>query len=132
MTQRKSIFITGAASGIGRHTALLFAARGWYVGLADIDAEGLAQLAREIGVDHCRTLALDVTDVPQYRAAILAQLSDPIHGIPEALEAFESLQDRHELARFADDPRAVGEWRIRVTANGQWNLRCDARLPPSL
>ncbi|UJB65559.1 SDR family oxidoreductase [Acidovorax sp. YS12] len=70
MTQRKSIFITGAASGIGRQTALLFAARGWYVGLADIDAEGLAQLAREIGADHCHTLALDVTDVPQYRAAI--------------------------------------------------------------
>ncbi len=70
MTPRRSIFITGAASGIGRQTALLFAARGWYVGLADIDAEGLAQLAREIGVDHCRTLALDVTDVPQYRAAI--------------------------------------------------------------
>lgn len=70
MTPRRSIFITGAASGIGRQTALLFAARGWYVGLADIDAEGLAQLAREIGADHCRTLALDVTDVPQYRAAI--------------------------------------------------------------
>ena len=69
---------------------------------------------------------------PQYRAAILAQLSDPIQGIPEALEAFESLQDRHQLARFADDPRAVGQWRIRVTANGQWNLRCDARLAPSL
>ena len=33
MTQRKSIFITGAASGIGRHTALLFASRGWFVEL---------------------------------------------------------------------------------------------------
>ena len=69
---------------------------------------------------------------PEHRAAILAQLADPIHGIPEALEAFESLRCRHELPRFVDDPRAVGEWRIRVTANGQWTLRCDARLPPSL
>ena len=51
-------------------------------------------------------------------------------GIPEALDAFESLRRRHELPRFVDDPRAVGEWRIRVTADGQWNLRCDARLPP--
>jgi len=50
----------------------------------------------------------------------------------QALEAFESLRCRHELTRFVDDPRAVGEWCIRFTANGQWNLRCDARLPPSL
>ena len=33
MTQRrKTIFITGAASGMGRETALLFASKGWFVG----------------------------------------------------------------------------------------------------
>ena len=30
---RKSIFITGAASGMGRETAKLFAGKGWYVAL---------------------------------------------------------------------------------------------------
>lgn len=70
MTRRKSIFITGAASGIGRHTALLFASRGWFVGLADIDTEGLDRLEREIGADNCRTLWLDVTDAKRYRAVI--------------------------------------------------------------
>ncbi len=70
MTQQRSIFITGAASGIGRQTALLFASRGWFVGLADIDAEGLARLEQEIGADNCRTLSLDVTSVDQYRTAI--------------------------------------------------------------
>jgi len=70
MNQRKSIFVTGAASGIGRQTAILFASRGWLVGLADIDAEGLARLTRQIGADNCRVLALDVTDVKQYRQAI--------------------------------------------------------------
>ena len=50
---------------------------------------------------------------------------------PEALEAFETLSARHRERRFVDDPRAVGNWRIRDTAPGQWNIYCDARLPPS-
>ena len=29
---RKAIFITGAASGMGRETAKLFAGKGWFVG----------------------------------------------------------------------------------------------------
>jgi NAD(P)-dependent dehydrogenase (short-subunit alcohol dehydrogenase family) len=32
MTPRKSIFITGVGSGIGRAVARLFAQRGWFVG----------------------------------------------------------------------------------------------------
>lgn len=45
MTHLRSIFITGAASGIGRAAAELFAQRGWLVGAADRDAAGLATLA---------------------------------------------------------------------------------------
>ena len=37
----KSIFITGAASGMGRETARLFAQQGWIVGGYDVDAAGL-------------------------------------------------------------------------------------------
>jgi len=40
---RKSIFITGAGSGIGRATAILFARRGWFVGLYDVSARGLEE-----------------------------------------------------------------------------------------
>jgi NAD(P)-dependent dehydrogenase (short-subunit alcohol dehydrogenase family) len=32
----KSIFITGAADGIGRETALYFTGKGWFAGLFDI------------------------------------------------------------------------------------------------
>jgi NADP-dependent 3-hydroxy acid dehydrogenase YdfG len=70
MPRQKSIFITGAASGIGRHTALFFARRGWMVGIADIDAGGLARLAQEIGPGNCRVLNLDVTSPEQYREAM--------------------------------------------------------------
>ena len=43
---RKSIFITGAASGIGAETARLFQSRGWFCGLYDIDEAGLAEVAK--------------------------------------------------------------------------------------
>lgn len=65
----KSIFITGAASGIGRATARRFAKEGWFVGAFDTNAEGLKALAAEIG---CFTRVLDVTDRKDYAAAIAA------------------------------------------------------------
>lgn len=67
-----AIFITGAASGIGRETALLFAARGWFVGLADIDQAGLQALAAIIGAEHCHVCVLDVTDPPAYQRSLTA------------------------------------------------------------
>ena len=39
---RKAIFITGGASGIGRAIAERFGREGWFVGLGDIDEEGMA------------------------------------------------------------------------------------------
>ena len=44
----KSIFITGAASGIGKATAISFAKQGWHVGLFDINEEGLKEVANLI------------------------------------------------------------------------------------
>ena len=42
---QKSIFVTGAGSGIGRATAKLFADRGWFVGLFDVNQAGLDETA---------------------------------------------------------------------------------------
>jgi NAD(P)-dependent dehydrogenase (short-subunit alcohol dehydrogenase family) len=67
-----AIFITGAASGIGRETALLFAQRGWRVGAVDIDEAGLARLAQDVGADRCLTGRLDVRDLAAYRERIAA------------------------------------------------------------
>ncbi len=67
---RKSIFITGAASGMGRETARLFAGKGWFVGGYDVNEEGLASLAAEIGADNCIVRRLDVTDRDDYRAVL--------------------------------------------------------------
>ena len=51
-TDRKAVFITGAASGIGLATAKRFAAAGWLVGLSDIDAPGLKTALAAIGGDN--------------------------------------------------------------------------------
>ena len=70
--QRKAIFITGGASGIGLATARLFAARGWFVGLADINADGLEAAAAAIGADRCSAHVMDVRERLQWAAALEA------------------------------------------------------------
>jgi NADP-dependent 3-hydroxy acid dehydrogenase YdfG len=72
MNANRSIFITGAASGIGRETALLFARRGWRVGAVDVDEAGLARLADDLGEERCLTGRLDVRDIAAYRERIAA------------------------------------------------------------
>ena len=66
---RKSIFITGAASGMGLETARLFAGEGWFVGAVDVNTAGLDALKAELG-DAVLTQVLDVTDRTAYAAAL--------------------------------------------------------------
>jgi NAD(P)-dependent dehydrogenase (short-subunit alcohol dehydrogenase family) len=69
---RQSIFITGAASGMGRETAKLFHAKGWFVGAYDVNTDGLKTLEQEIGNDNCVTGRLDVTNKADFDAAVAA------------------------------------------------------------
>ncbi len=62
----KSIFITGAASGIGKATAISFAENGWNVGLFDINQEGLKEVAEIIGHNKCMYQKLDVTNIEDW------------------------------------------------------------------
>jgi NAD(P)-dependent dehydrogenase (short-subunit alcohol dehydrogenase family) len=57
----KAVLITGAARGIGEHTARAVAARGARVALVGLEPERLTDLARELGPGHV-ALAADVTD----------------------------------------------------------------------
>jgi len=68
----KSIFITGGGSGIGRATAQLFAARGWFVGLGDINESGMAQTAALVTAYACFTQRLDVCSPQDWASALEA------------------------------------------------------------
>ena len=65
-----SIFITGAASGLGREVAKFFAAKGWFTGLADVNEAGLADTAAMLPAGQSSVHRLDVTDRSQWKAAI--------------------------------------------------------------
>jgi len=85
----RAALITGAASGIGRASAIAFAAAGASVALVDIDAEGLADTAEAARAPGSRAEALvaDVTD--------LRQVSD---AVARAVEVFGRLDAAHNNA----------------------------------
>ena len=104
---QKYVFITGAAAGIGRATALLFAKRGWFVGIAGRDARKLETLQKEIGEDRCSWHVIDVTDPASVASALEAfsaisnQRLDVLVNNAGLLKAghFEdiSLDDHHQI-----------------------------------
>ena len=61
MNQNKSIFITGAAGGMGSCTARLFREKGWFVGCYDINKSNLAELENELGNNDIIYSILDVS-----------------------------------------------------------------------
>ncbi|MFC0588885.1 SDR family NAD(P)-dependent oxidoreductase [Novosphingobium aquiterrae] len=62
----KCVVVTGAASGIGRATALLFAREGAHVFAADLDLAGAKSVAAE--GENITAVACDVCDVAQIKA----------------------------------------------------------------
>ena len=67
---RKAIFITGGGSGIGRAVAIYFANKGWFVGLADVNAKGLEGTVALLPPDQSSLHIMDVTDRTQWANAL--------------------------------------------------------------
>ncbi|MFD6262353.1 SDR family oxidoreductase [Micromonospora chalcea] len=65
----KVVLVTGAARGIGAHTARLAAARGARLALVGLEPDRLAALAAELGPGHV-WFAADVTDQAALAAAV--------------------------------------------------------------
>ena len=67
--------VTGAASGIGRATAMLLAGRGAAVACLDVNADGLAETAAAIG-ERALPIPCDVTDLAAVEAAVSQAAAD--------------------------------------------------------
>lgn len=95
----KTAFLTAAAQGIGRATALAFAREGARVIATDIDEAGLASLARECG---CTTRRLDVLDATAIEAAAreagAVQVLFNAAGVVHAGSVLEASEADWELA----------------------------------
>ncbi|CAN3126545.1 SDR family oxidoreductase [Mycobacterium sp. smrl_JER01] len=115
----KSVFITGAATGIGRATALLFAQRGYLVGGYDIDEAGLEVLAADVTAVGGTPVVgrLDVTD-PDQVAQRLAEFVDAAGGRLDVLINNAGLLN---AGRFEEIPLEVHHREIEVNVKGVVN-----------
>ncbi len=78
----KSVIVTGAASGMGRATAHLFADEGANVAIADINEPGLRSVADEISEagGTVKTWSLDLADADAI-ASTINEMADAFDGI---------------------------------------------------
>lgn len=115
---RKVALITGAASGIGRATALAFARAGYHVALLDRNAAGIEQVLDEIRSDGGDGLAAvcDVSDPASVRAAHEAVLQSD--GRIDA--AVNSAGLEGEWVRLADEPLELFDRIMAVNLRGVW------------
>lgn len=79
----KTLFITGASSGIGAATARLAVSRGWRVGLFARREDRLRALVAELGEDRALALPGDVADPASLQAA-LGRMADGFGAVDAA------------------------------------------------
>ena len=115
----RAVLITGAASGIGRASALAFAAAGASVALLDINAAGLAETAaaaRKLG-PPAEPIVADVTNLAAVTAAVARTVEvfgrlDAAHnnaGVPGPYVPLDEYTEADFLRVLQVD--LVGVWR---------------------
>lgn len=114
----QAIFITGAAAGIGKATARLFAAKGWLVGAADRDEQSLTELAEELGPERCRTYVLDVTD----RSSIAEALAAFVGQSGGRLDVLHNNAGILKVGPFADISAEEHQRMVEVNVVGLMNV----------
>ena len=121
----KTVFITGATSGIGRATALLLGGKGCRIIACGRPEERLAELREQLG-DRVRTLVFDVRDRDEVRAAI-ASLRPPFDRVDVLIN---NAGNAHGL-----DPVQAGDpddWDAMIDINVKGLLYVTKALLPTL
>jgi NAD(P)-dependent dehydrogenase (short-subunit alcohol dehydrogenase family) len=105
--QDRRILITGAASGIGRSTAQLFAAEGAKLTLLDRDVEGLAEIASET---QGHAFKADITDE--------ASVTDAVRQGASAMAGIDGIVNAAGIMmRGSVQDVSVAEWRHVLDVN---------------
>ncbi|MGH7004788.1 MAG: SDR family NAD(P)-dependent oxidoreductase [Alphaproteobacteria bacterium] len=68
--QRRSVVITGGASGIGFDVAALLSQRGWHIYLIDRNAEALENACKALSIDMSQGINCSVTDEDQVNDSV--------------------------------------------------------------
>lgn len=125
----KTVLITGAASGIGRATALIFAREGANVVCADINAGGAEETAGAVRASNAGAQAVEA-DVTS-RAAVEAMVSAGIEAFGGIDFLFNSAGAAGRRAPFLEIDDALWEETFALNATGTF-LCMQAILPHML
>jgi 3-oxoacyl-[acyl-carrier protein] reductase len=125
----KTIIITGAASGIGRSTALIFAREGANVVCADLNEAGAHNTAEEVNRKGSQALALQV-DVTS-RAEVCEMVERTLVAFGGVQFLFNSAGAAIRRARFLEIDDALMEKTFALNVNGTF-FAMQAVLPHML
>ncbi len=125
----KTILITGAASGIGRATALIFAREGANVVCADINEAGVQETAEKINAIGSQALALAV-DVTK-RAGVNDMVALAANGFGRIDFLFNSAGAALKRARFLEIDDDLLDRTFDLNFKGTW-YAMQAVLPHML
>ena len=123
---KKAIFITGAASGIGRATANLFASRGCFVGLYDRNAEPLEAVYKEIGEGNGCRQVMDVTN----ESSIDSAFNHFAAASSGRIEVLFNCAGIMEVGNFEEVPMELHKRVFDINVNGV--MACTHRALPLL
>ena len=112
----KTIVITGAGSGIGRATALIFAREGANVVCADINEKGVEETAEEINAIGAQALALTI-DVTK-RAAVEDMVQLALDGFGRVHFLFNSAGAAHPALQIPRHRRRPVRAHLRPQCQG--------------
>ncbi len=104
----KTAMITGAASGIGKATALRFAEAGADIIAVDVDGEGLQKLTREISEVRIQAMLVDLSNKSE-----IDRLWDEIEGAPDILVNNAGV---YPFKEFTEVEEGFLDWVMRVNA----------------
>jgi NAD(P)-dependent dehydrogenase (short-subunit alcohol dehydrogenase family) len=112
----RTALVTGAASGIGRETALAFARRGADLVLCDVNEAGLASCAEAIRALRRGAAHIHVVDVAD--AAQMARFADAVHARVPAVDILMNNAGVAIGGSFFDTSLADWQWILGINVLG--------------